>query len=214
MVNVLANKRGGSPMKIVIVDNHPVIRQGIISILANEKDVQEIKEASNIQEAMSIITREEIEIVIVDLRLDNEDGLAIVARAKDMDLKTKFIVLTEVMSQEDFKRATQLGVEGYILKEAFVEDILYAIRVISRGKKYYYSEILKYNDHFNNNSIINQLTDREKDVLNEIRKGLSNEEIANSLYISEHTVKKHVSNILTKLNVSNRTQIAFKLNNK
>jgi len=201
-------------MKIVIVDNHPVIRQGIISILANEKDVQEIKEASNIQEAMSIITREEIEIVIVDLRLDNEDGLAIVARAKDMDLKTKFIVLTEVMSQEDFKRATQLGVEGYILKEAFVEDILYAIRVISRGKKYYYSEILKYNDHFNNNSIINQLTDREKDVLNEIRKGLSNEEIANSLYISEHTVKKHVSNILTKLNVSNRTQIAFKLNNK
>ena len=95
---------------------------------------------------MSIITKEEIEIVIVDLKLDNEDGLDIVARAKDMDLKTKFIVLTEFMSQEDFKRAEQLGVDGYILKEAFVEDILYAIRVINRGKKYYYSEILKYDE--------------------------------------------------------------------
>ena len=201
-------------MKLVIVDNHPVVRQGVISILTNEKGIEEIKEASNIQEAMSIITKEEIEIAIIDLRLDNEDGLAIVARAKAMDLKTKFIVLTEVMSQEDFKRAEHLGVDGYILKEAFVEDILYAIRVINRGKKYYYSEILKYDEHFSNNSMINQLTDREKDVLNEIIKGLSNEKIAKRLCISEHTVKKHVSSILTKLNLSNRTQIAFKLSNK
>lgn len=201
-------------MKIVSVDNHPVVRQGLISILANEKDIEEIKEASSIQEAMSIITKEEIEIVIIDLRLDNEDALDIVARAKDMNLKTKFIVLTEAMSQEDFKRAEQLGVDGYILKEAFIEDILYAIRVINRGKKYYYWEILKCDDHFNNNSILNKLTDREKDVLNEIKRGLSNEEIASRLYISEHTVKKHVSSILTKLNLSNRTQIALRLDNK
>lgn len=196
-------------MKVVIVDNHPVIRQGLISILTNEKSIEEIKEASNIQEAISIITKEEIEIAIIDLRLDNADGLAIVARAKDMQLKTKFIVLTEIMSEENFKKAEHLGVYGYILKEAFIDDILYAIRVIIRGKKYYYPDILKYN-----NSIIDQLTNREKDVLKEIRKGLTNEEIANCLYISEHTVKKHVSNILAKLNLNNRTQITVKLNNK
>jgi two-component system nitrate/nitrite response regulator NarL len=196
-------------VKIIIVDNHPVVRQGLIAILTNEKSIEEIKEASNIQEAMSIIAKEEIEIAIIELRLDNEDGLAIVSGAKDMKLKTKFIVLTEVMLEEDFKRAERLGVDGYILKEAFIDDILYAIKVIIRGKKYYYPDILKYN-----NSIIDQLTNREKDVLNEIRKGLTNEEIANSLYISEHTVKKHVSNILAKLNLSNRTQITFKLNNK
>jgi len=196
-------------VKIVIVDNHPVVRQGLISILTNEKSIEEIKEASNIQEAMSIIGKEEIEIAIIDLRLDNEDGLAIVARSKDMELKTKFIVLTQAMSEEDLKKAEHLGVYGYILKEAFVDDILYAIRIISRGKKYYYPDILKYD-----NSIINQLTNREKDVLNELRKGLSNEEIASSLYISEHTVKKHVSNILTKFNLSNRTQVTLKLSNK
>jgi len=200
-------------VKIVIVDNHPVVRQGIISILTNEKNIEEIKEASNIQKAMNIIAKEEIEIAIIDLRLDNEDGLAIVARAKAMELKTKFIILTGVMSEEDFKRAEHLSVDGYLLKEAFVEDILYAIRVISRGKRYYYSELLKYDDQFNS-SKISKLTDRERDVLNEIRKGLSNEEIASRLNISEHTVKKHVSSILTKLNLSNRTQVAFKINNK
>jgi two-component system nitrate/nitrite response regulator NarL len=163
---------------------------------------------------MSIITKEEIEIAIIDLRLDNEDGLAIVARTKAMDLKTKFIVFTEAMSEEEFKKAEYLSVDGYILKEAFIEDILYAIKVINRGKRYYYSEILKHDDYFNNTSIINKLTDRERDVLDEIRKGLSNEEIASKLNISEHTVKKHVSSILTKLSLSNRTQIAFKLNNR
>jgi two-component system nitrate/nitrite response regulator NarL len=200
-------------VKIVVIDNHPVIRQGLISILNNEKNIEEIKEASNIEEAMSIITKEDIEIAIIDLRLGTEDGLAIVSRAKAMYLKTKFIVLTEVMLEKDFKRGEQLGVEGYLLKEAFIEDIVYAIRVIMRGKRYYYSELLKYDEHFND-SVINKLTDREKDVLNEIKKGLSNEEIANKLRISEHTVKKHVSSILTKLNLNNRTQIAFKLNNK
>ncbi|MCH5138578.1 response regulator transcription factor [Clostridiaceae bacterium UIB06] len=200
-------------MKIVIVDSHPVIRKGVISILANEKGIEEIKESSNIQEAMSIITREEIEIVIVDLRLGNEDGLDIVVRAKDINLKTKFIVLTEVMSQEDLKKAEHLGVDGYILKEAFVEDILYAIRVICRGKKYYYPEILKHDNDLDND-VIDQLTDREKDVLKELEKGLSNEEIASRLYISEHTVKKHVSNILNKLNLSNRTQVAFRMKNR
>jgi two-component system nitrate/nitrite response regulator NarL len=197
----MSNKRR-TYMRIVIVDSHPVVRQGLIAILTKEKNIEEIKEASDIQEAMGIIAKEELEIAIIDLRLNSENGLAIIARAKDMELKTKFIVLTEVISEEDFKKAEHLGVDGYILKEAFVEDILYAVRVISRGKKYYYPDILKYN-----NSIINQLTNREKDVLSEIKKGLSNEEIAKNLYISEHTVKKHVSNILAKLNLNNRTQI-------
>lgn len=205
---------GGRGMNIVIVDDHPVVRKGLIFILTNEKSIKEIKEASNIQEAMSIMTKQEIGIAVINLKLDKEDGLEIVAKAKEIGLKTKFIILTSFISQENFKRAEQLGVDGYILKEAFVEDILYAISIVSRGKKYYYPEILKQNSKLNNNSIVNQLTHREKDVLKEITKGLSNEKIASSLYISEYTVKKHVSNILSKLNLSNRTQVAFMVNNK
>lgn len=199
---------------MVIVDTHPVVRKGFISILTNDKSIKEIKEASNIQEAMSIISKEDIAIAIIDIKLDDEDGLDIIAKAKEIGLKTKFIILTSFISQENFKRAEQLGVDGYILKDAFIEDILYAISVVNRGNKYYYPEILKQNNYLNNNSIINQLTLREKEVLNEIRKGLSNEEIAHSLYISEYTVKKHVSNILSKFNLHNRTQVASKINNE
>lgn len=201
-------------MKIVIVDNHPIIRQGIISILTKEKNIEEILEASNVEEAMNIITKEDVGLAIIDLRLDKEDGLAIIARAKTMGLKVKFIIFTEAMSEDEFKKAEHLNVDGYILKEAFIEDIIYAIGVINRGKRYYYSEILKYDDCLNNTSILEKLTDRERDVLDEIRKGRSNDEIACKLRISDHTVKKHVSSILTKLNLSNRTQIAFRLNSK
>lgn len=200
-------------MKIVVVDNHPVVRQGVIAILANEKGIEEIKEASSLEEAMKIMTKEDIGIAVVDLKFSREDGLDIVERAKEIGLKTKFVILTSFISQENFKRAEQLGVDGYILKDAFVEDILYAISVINRGKKYYYPEVLRINNQLNNNEI-DQLTNREKDVLKELAKGLNNEEIARNLYISEHTVKKHVSSILSKLNLRNRSQIAYKINNK
>ena len=200
-------------MKIVIVDDHPLVRQGLISILTNEKNIDEIKEASNIKEAISLIMKDEIDVAMVDLRLGTEDGLEIVAKGKEMNLKTKFVILTSFIPQEDFKRAEKMGVDGYILKEAFAEDILYATRLISRGKKYYDPEILKQKDILNN-GLIRQLTDRENDVLREVGKGLSNEEIARVLYISEHTVKKHVSNILCKLNLNHRAQVVFMVNTK
>lgn len=201
-------------MKVIIVDSHPVVRWGIKSILSSSgKNIKEVKEALNIQEAMNILTREVIEIAIVDLKLHQENGLEIVEKAKELNLNTKFIILTEAMPKEDFDRAEKLEVDGYILKEAFVEDILYAIDIVCRGKRYYYSEILIQNSKFNSKGIINKLTEREKEVLMQIRKGLSNGEIASHLYISECTVKKHVSNILSKLDLSNRTQVAFIVNN-
>lgn len=200
-------------MNLVIVDNHPIVRQGIISILTNEENTYNVREASNIKEAMDVISEEEIDIAIIDLKLGHEDGLIIASRAKYMKLNTKFIIFTEVITEEDFNRSEGLGVYGYILQEAFGEDILYAINIINRGKKYYYPEILKYDENFNKKSILHRLTSREKDVLNEVRKGLSNEEIGIKLCISQHTVKKHISSIFSKLNLSSRAQIAFKLNN-
>lgn len=200
-------------MNVVIIDDHPVVRKGILSILTNEEGIDEIREASNIKEAINVISRRDMDIAIVDLNLQEEDGFDIIEQAKDMNLKTKFIVMSTFISVYNFKKAEQLGVYGYILKEAFPEDILYAISTVSRGKKYYYPEILKQSSQLNNNKIICQLTPREKDVLREIGKGSSNEEIARNLYISEYTVKKHVSSILSKCHLHNRTQIAFMINN-
>lgn len=199
-------------MKLVIVDDHPLARQGFISMLSGEKNIQEVKEASNIEEAMNIISNEDMEMAVIDLKLGQEDGLDIVSKGKKINVKTKFIVLTSFIPQEDFQRAEEIGVDGYILKDAFAEDILYAIHVISRGKKYYDPEIIRNKDEWGENNLFNSLTTREKDVLKEIGKGLSNEEISKDLYISEHTVKKHVSNILAKLNLKHRSQIVFMMN--
>lgn len=201
-------------MNLLIVDDHPLVRKGIISILSNTKDINEIKEASNIEEAMSKIKKDDIQISMVDLKLGKESGLDIISKSKELNIHMKFIIVTSFLSRENFTEAEQLAVDGYILKEAFAEDILYAISVISRGKKYYDPEIFKNKQDTNNKNTLSQLTNREKEVLKVIGKGLSNEEIANVLYISEHTVKKHVSNILSKLDLKHRAQLVFMVNNK
>lgn len=199
-------------MKVLIVDDHPLVRKGIATTLSFEDNIEEIKEASSIGEAMGIIKSYKPEIAIVDLRLGKEYGLNIVENTKREKLMTKFIILTSSLSKEDFLKAKELNVEGYILKEAFAEDMIYAFRVVSRGKKFFDPEMLKYSDGSEHGELQN-LTQREKDVLEELGKGLSNVEIAERLFISEHTVKKHVSNILAKLELNHRTQAALLINN-
>ena len=162
---------------------------------------------------MERIRDEKPDLAIVDLYLGREYGLDIVSKAKKKGYETKFIILTSSLKREDYLKSKEVGVDGYVLKEAFAEDILYAINLVLRGKHLNDPEIIKHetastSDH----SCLNSLTPREKDVLIELGKGLSNYEIAKKLYISENTVKKHVSNILSKLEVEHRTQAALLAN--
>ncbi|HZK57487.1 MAG TPA: response regulator transcription factor [Clostridia bacterium] len=197
-------------MKLLIVDDHPLVRKGISSIFSFEGNVAVVLEASNINEAMTLIGSEVPELSIVDLNLGKEDGLELVMRARSEGAKTKFVILTSSVRKEDFIRSEEVGIDGYILKEAFAEDILYAINLVMRGKKFIDSEILRYQAENNTkDDYLNDLTPREEDVLRELGKGLSNMEIAENLFISENTVKKHVSNILLKLNFNHRTEAAL-----
>lgn len=196
-------------MKLLVVDDHPMVRKGLVLTLSFEENIEEVKEASCIKEALQSIREDRPDISIVDLRLGDEDGLDVVQKAKEEGLYTKFLILTSSVKKEDFKRAQELDVDGYILKEAFAEDILYAFHVVQRGKKFYDPEIMRYEDNKKENNQLQQLTQREKDVLLELSNGKSNVEIANTLFISEHTVKKHVSNILLKLQLTHRTQAAL-----
>lgn len=201
-------------MKILIVDDHPLVRKGISSTLSFEQEFKKIIEASNPEEAIEILQSQEVTLAIVDLNLGNRDGLEIVSRARKQGIKSKFLILTSSLKKDDFSRAMEAGVDGYILKEAFAEDILYAIRVVSRGKQFIDPEIVRYQAIKNGDSnYLDDLSPRENDVLLELGKGLSNYEIAKNLYISENTVKKHVSNILSKLELSHRTQAALLVNN-
>lgn len=199
-------------MNILIVDDHPLVRKGISSTLAFEEGIENIMEASNVDEAIRLIKTRKPDLAIVDLNLGKEDGLDIINSTKNKAINTKFVILTSSIKKDDYLRAEEAGVDGYILKEAFSEDIIYAIHVVLRGRKFVDPEITRYQNKTNNNNSLSELTPREIDVLKELGNGLSNYEISQKLYISESTVKKHVSNILLKLQLSHRTQAALLVN--
>lgn len=201
-------------MRVLVVDDHPLVRKGISSSLSFEDKIEEVKEASNIEEAINILLNDCPEITIIDLNLGREDGLEIIKRSREKNINTKFIVLTSSSKREDFLRAQSFDIDGYILKEAFAEDIIYGINTVVKGKKFFDPEVVKYHMNYNEIKVLDDLTPREKDVLDELGKGISNIEIGQNLFISENTVKKHVSNILSKLKLSHRTEAALYVNNR
>jgi two-component system nitrate/nitrite response regulator NarL len=200
-------------MNLLIVDDHPMVRRGLAAIISNDSNNYMVSEASNINEAIDILEKYKPEIALVDLKLGFENGIELVKLGKEVSRATKYILLTSFVSYEEFKRAEQIEFDGYILKEALAEDILYAINLVLRGKKYYDPEIINYIEASGNKGTGDNLTEREREVLNELRYGLSNDEIAKRLYISQNTVKKHVSSIMSKLNINNRTQAVMLYNN-
>lgn len=198
-------------MKILIVDDHPLVRKGLVSALSAEVNVDEIREASNVEEAVNMLSLYNPDIAILDLRLGREDGMEIVNQGRKKGTSTKFLILTSSSKKEDFIRAQKIGVDGFILKEAFAEDIIYAIHVLARGKKFFdpgITQSVSYEDEK-----LRELTLRERDVLIELGKGLNNTQIANSLFISENTVKKHIGSIFSKLGISHRVEAVLYVNN-
>jgi two-component system nitrate/nitrite response regulator NarL len=198
-------------MKMLIVDDHPLVRRGLVSTLSTEENVEEIREASNVEEAINMLSAYNPDIAILDLRLGKEDGLEIVTRSRNKNRDTKFLILTSSSKKEDFLRAQKIGVDGFILKEAFAEDIVYAVHVVARGKKFFDPEITQ--SIRSEEDELKELTSRERDVLLELGKGLNNIQIANRLYISENTVKKHIGSIFSKLGINHRVEAALFVNN-
>ncbi len=196
-------------MKVLVVDDHPLVRKGIISTLSFEEGIDETFEASTVSEALNHLAKDSPDITVIDLYLGKEDGLEVVSQAKTRKLCSRFIVLTSSSRKEDFERARKANVDGYLLKEAFTEEFMYALSVINRGKSFYDSTLMDCRYMQRNNETMEELTERELEVLRELGLGHSNLQIAKNLYISENTVKKHVSSILSKLQMNHRTEAAL-----
>lgn len=197
-------------LRLVIIDDHPLVRKGLISILGSEPSLDVVGEAETLEQALEVLTNSKPDLVLLDLRLGDISGLEVMRQAQKLHTNCKFVILTSSSNEEDFLQAEQLGVSGYLLKEALPEEIINAIKIISRGRKFYDPAILEIKMKLKEKNWWEEnLTPREKEVLIALGKGLSNRDIASMIYVTENTVKKHVSQVLAKLNVADRTQAAL-----
>lgn len=203
-------------MKIVIVDNHALVRKGLTAILSLENDIEVLGEAANSREALLVVHSMKPDLTIVDLRLGDESGLDLIVEARRQGSLCKFVVLTSSTGREDFARAKELEVDGYILKEALPEEMLHALRMINKGRTYYDQGVLDFvmkpSTSYKAEKKAEVLTPKELEVLMELGKGFSNKEISQKMFITEYTVKKHVSQVLAKLELADRTHAALYAN--
>ncbi|MDA8441871.1 MAG: response regulator transcription factor, partial [Peptococcaceae bacterium] len=195
-------------------DDHPLIRYGLKSILLREANFKVVGEASNVTEAEKVIMASNANIALIDLELQNENGIHVVRKCRENRNECKFIMLSESADRDTFRSAIIEGVHGYLLKDALPEEILMALNLIILGRKYFDPKLLEQSVNDREPHGFNQLTSREREVLIALGQGLNNKQIAKKLFVAESTVKKHVSQILAKLELDGRTQVALYANMK
>lgn len=158
-------------MKIVIVDDHPLVRRGLASVISMQSNLQFAGEATNGQEALLVIEEIQPDLVLIDLKLADESGLDIIKEARVRGFSCKFILLTSSASREDFLKAEEVLVDGYVLKEALPEELLFAIQLVHKGRKYYDPGLMEDKMRMSGSSPTDELTPKEKEVLIELGQG-------------------------------------------
>ena len=189
-------------IKILTVDDHPILREGIASIIQGEKDMVVVGEASNGREAIEVFRVKRPDVTLMDLQMPDLNGIDAIATIRQEHPQARIIVLTTYEGDVLARRALKAGATGYILKDMIRTELLEAIRAVHLGRKYIPQKIAaELVDHYAEDD----LSEREIEVLREVARGTSNKIIASHLSISEATVKAHMKNILLKLGASDRT---------
>ncbi|MEH2253689.1 response regulator transcription factor [Nostoc sp.] len=206
-------------IRVLLVDDQSLIRQGLKALLELEPDLEIVGEAENGEQAINLVAEFQPDVILLDIRMPIMDGVAATREIQKRFAKTKILVLTTFDDDEYVSAALQNGAMGYLLKDTPSEELAVAIRAVHKGYTQLGPGIVKkLLTQFSNPaptqssavpSSLAELTPREKEVLRLIATGASNREIAQKLYISEGTVKNHVTNILNRLNLRDRTQAAI-----
>ncbi|EDX87357.1 Sigma-70, region 4 family [Synechococcus sp. PCC 7335] len=191
------------PITLLIAEDHGIVRQAIVSILELQEDLTVVAEAKDGIEAVSLYQTHQPDITLMDLRMPQLEGVEAIQRIRQSNPKAQIIILTTYDTDEDIYRGLQAGARGYVLKDADFEDLVKAVRTVHGGKRYLPANVaLKLADRMTTE----ELTEREREVLNLLAFGSGNASLAKALHISEGTVKFHVNHIFQKLGVHDRTQ--------
>jgi len=204
-------------IRLLIVDDHTIVREGLHTLLSDEPDIDLIGEAANGLTALSQAERLRPDVMLLDLVMPGLGGLDVLRRVAVELPACRVLVLTSFAEDQNVLAAMQAGAAGYLLKDVLRADLLHAIRLVMQGVPVLHPEAQrKLLEHVTRpaaapglNAELSRLTERERDVLRLIAQGYSNRQIADALHITEGTVKGHVSNILSKLHLQDRTQAAL-----
>lgn len=192
-------------IRVLVVEDHHVVRQGLVSLLNVVEGMEVVGEAADGVEAIAQYRKHQPDITLIDLRLPRMSGVDAIQRIRMESPQSRFIVLTTYDGDEDIYRALKAGAKAYLLKGMTTDELIAAIRAVHAGKSHIPQAIA---EKLAERMGAEELTPREMDVLEQIVSGKSNKEIADELGVSEATVKTHINSLLGKLGVTDRTQAA------
>jgi len=194
-------------IRIIVVDDHPVVREGLVATLSDEKEFKVVGAVGSAEDALRLVAAQRPDVILLDLELPAQSGLKAIPKLRTARPQSKILILTAYDTDERVIGALQAGAQGYLLKGASLEEIARAIRAVHAGGSYLDPRIAaKVVGALNPHARAAALSEREREVLRLVAGGQANKQIARTLGITERTVKFHVTSILTKLGAENRAQ--------
>ncbi|WP_041839718.1 MULTISPECIES: response regulator transcription factor [Acidobacterium] len=192
-------------IRVLIVDDHPVVRAGLTSMLSTKPQLHMLPAASGGAEALTVLEEEQVDVVLLDLKMPGINGIEVLHRLNNRGALPRTIILSSYEMDEDIYRAIQAGARGYLIKDTTQEEILEAIAAVHAGSLHLPRHIAQ---RISERIGRQELTRRETEILEMLAKGLTNKEIGRVFGISENTARNHVNSIIQKLEVSDRTEAA------
>ena len=190
-------------IRIVIADDHFLVRMGLVALLSTEANMEVIGEVENGKEAVEIFEKLQPDLALMDLRMPDKDGIQATAEIKQKYPNARILILTTYDGEYEIHRALQAGAQGYVLKNSTRESLIPALRTVAAGQQWIPKDVA---NRLALRRTFEELTPREVEVLDELARGLTNKQIADVLGISEYTIKDHLCRILAKLRVADRTE--------